>query len=83
MLGTLLWVGLSLGFRVYVANFANYNATYGALGGVIILLLWLYLSSAAILIGGEVNAVIEHASRSGKAKGSKVQRSDVPAGASS
>jgi membrane protein len=47
---------------------------------VIILLLWLYLSSAAILIGGEMNAVIEHASRTGKAKGSKVQRSDMPSG---
>jgi membrane protein len=57
----LAWIGASLGFRVYVSYFANYNATYGSIGGVILLLLWLYLSSVALLIGGEINSVIARA----------------------
>ena len=48
--------------RLYVANFADYNATYGAVGGVIVLLLWFYISGLAILVGAELNAEIEHAS---------------------
>ena len=54
-----LWVVGTLLFAIYVANFGSYNATYGALGGAIVLLLWLYLSSAVLLIGAEVNAVLE------------------------
>ena len=54
-----LWVLGTLAFALYVANFGSYNATYGALGGVVILLIWMYLSSAILLIGAEVNAVIE------------------------
>ncbi len=57
----LAWTGASLGLRAYVASFANYNATYGSIGGVILLLLWLYLSSMALLIGGEINSVIARA----------------------
>lgn len=72
ILGTLLWVIVSLAFKVYVANFADYNATYGAVGGVIVLLLWLYLSGLAILVGAEMNAEIEHASPYGKDPGEKV-----------
>ena len=72
ILGTLLWVIVSLAFKVYVANFADYNATYGAVGGVIVLLLWLYLSGLAILVGAEMNAEIEHASPHGKDPGEKV-----------
>lgn len=62
VLGTILWVLVSLAFKVYVANFGNYNATYGAMGAVIVLLLWFYLSGFAILVGAELNAEIEHAS---------------------
>jgi len=69
---TLLWLLFSLGFRVYVVNFADYNETYGAIGGVIVLLLWFYTSGLAILIGAELNAEIEHASPYGKAPGEKV-----------
>ena len=72
VVGTLLWVIVSLVFKVYVANFANYNATYGAVGGVIVLLLWFYISGLAILVGAELNAEIEHASPHGKAPGEKV-----------
>jgi membrane protein len=55
------WIAASLGFRVYVSAFANYNATYGSIGGMILLLLWLYLSSMALLVGGEINSVIARA----------------------
>jgi membrane protein len=72
ILATLLWLVVSLGFRFYVANFGSYNATYGAIGGVIILLLWMYVSSLAILVGAEMNAEIEHASPYGKDPGEKV-----------
>jgi membrane protein len=44
--------------RIYVANFADYNATYGSIGAVIILMLLLYLSAAMLLVGAEINAVI-------------------------
>ena len=55
------WTAASLGLRVYVSRFANYNATYGSIGGGILLLLWLYLSGLALLIGGEINSVIARA----------------------
>ena len=72
VVGTLLWVIVSLLFKFYVANFADYNATYGAVGGVIVLLLWFYISGLAILVGAELNAEIEHASPHGKDPGEKV-----------
>lgn len=53
-----LWLLISFGFRFYVSHFANYNATYGTLGGVMILMLWFYLTGLAILIGGEINSVL-------------------------
>jgi membrane protein len=72
VIGTLLWLVVSLLFKFYVANFADYNATYGAVGGVIVLLLWFYISGLAILVGAELNAEIEHASPYGKDPGEKV-----------
>jgi membrane protein len=56
-----LWLAASFGLRLYVTSFANYNATYGSIGGVILLMLWLYLSGLAILLGAEVNAEIAKA----------------------
>ncbi|MDQ1590846.1 MAG: rane protein [Pyrinomonadaceae bacterium] len=55
----LLWLVVSFAFRAYLSYFNSYNATYGSLGAVIILMLWFYLTGAAILIGGEVNSEIE------------------------
>lgn len=72
VLATLLWVIASLGFRFYVSNFTNYNETYGAIGGVMVLLLWFYVSGIALLVGAELNAEIEHASPYGKDVGEKV-----------
>ena len=69
--GTLLWLVASLLFKIYIANFTDYNGTYGTVGGVIVLLLWFYVSGLAILAGAELNAEIEHASPYGKAPGQK------------
>ncbi len=54
-----LWLAASGLFSFYVANFAAYNATYGSLGAVIVLLLWLYLSAAAVILGACINAEAE------------------------
>jgi membrane protein len=72
VLATLLWVIASLAFRYYVTNFGSYNETYGAIGGVMVLLLWFYVSGIALLVGAEVNAEIEHASPYGKGVGERV-----------
>jgi membrane protein len=58
---TALWIGSSFAFKVYVVNFGNYTATYGAIGGIIVTMLWFYVSSLAILVGAELNGVIERA----------------------
>jgi membrane protein len=57
-----LWLAMSFGLRMYVNYFGNYSATYGSIGGVILLMLWLYLTSVVLLIGGEVDAEIMAAS---------------------
>ncbi|MDP8976526.1 MAG: YihY/virulence factor BrkB family protein [Actinomycetota bacterium] len=59
LLAVLLWVAASAAFAVYVANFGSYNKTYGSLGGVIIFLIWLWLSNVAVLLGAEFNAELE------------------------
>jgi membrane protein len=60
-IGVALWLLVSIGFRMYLNFFDSYSATYGSLGAVIILMLWLFLTGAAVLIGGEINSEIEHA----------------------
>jgi hypothetical protein len=68
---TVLWLLISLGFKLYVTSFGSYNATYGAIGGVVVTMLWFYVSSLAILVGAELNAEIEHASPYGKEPGER------------
>jgi len=58
VLFTIGWVVASLAFAYYVANFASYNRTYGSIGAVIILLVWLYWTNFLLLVGGELNAVL-------------------------
>lgn len=55
----IVWALASIGFALYVANFGAYNETYGTLGGIIILLIWIWLSNLAILFGHELNAELE------------------------
>lgn len=64
VLGVLLWIGISSGLKIYLSFYNRYSATYGSIGGAIILLLWLYLTSVALILGGELNSAIEQ--RNGK-----------------
>jgi membrane protein len=60
---TILWVIASICFTIYVANFNSYDKTYGSLGGVIVLLTWLYLSALVVLLGAVINAQSEKQTR--------------------
>ncbi len=55
---TLGWVLVSLAFSYYVGSFGNYSATYGSIGGIIVLMIWFYLTGIIIMIGGEINALV-------------------------
>ena len=59
ILAVLLWIAVSLAFKFYVEKLMNYDVVYGSITGVIVLMIWLYLSGLALLIGGELNAVLE------------------------
>lgn len=59
LVATISWAGVSMGFSVYLANFNSYNAIYGSIGAVIILMMWLYLSVWAVLLGGAINAELD------------------------
>lgn len=59
VLAVLLWIVASAAFAFYVASFASYNKTYGALGGVVVFLVWLWITNTVILLGAELNAEIE------------------------
>jgi len=58
VLAMMAWLTVSIGFSVYVENFANYSVIYGTLGAVIVLLVWLYLTSFVLILGAEFNAVL-------------------------
>src|SRR6266567_6707772 len=61
VIGGFLWLSASTGFRVYLHFFNTYATTYGSLGAMMILLVWLYVTGLAFLVGGEINAQIEQA----------------------
>ena len=71
VLAVIIWILISLGFSFYVNNFGSYDKTYGSIGAIIVLLTWMYVSGFVILVGGEINAELEHASAEGKAPGKK------------
>ena len=56
---TLGWILVSLAFSFYVSSFANYSATYGSIGGIIVLMMWLYFSGTILMVGGQINAVMQ------------------------
>ena len=60
ILATIGWLGTSLGFAYYVDNFSNYSRFYGSIGGVVVLLIWLYYSAVIVLLGGELNAALAY-----------------------
>lgn len=59
VVGAVMWLGASAAFAVYVDNFSSYGKTYGTIAGVVVLILWLYLTSVSVLVGGELNAELE------------------------
>ena len=59
ILAVALWIGASAGFSFYVSNFGTWGETYGSIGGVLVFLLWLWLSNIAVLLGAELNAELE------------------------
>ena len=61
VVAVLVWIAASAGFAIYVANFSSYDKTYGTLGGVIVFLVWMWISNIAVLIGAELNAETERA----------------------
>ena len=71
VLAVVVWIIASLGFGYYVKTFADYNAMYGSIGAIIVLLLYFYISAAVLLLGAEMNAVVEHMSSEGKDVGEK------------
>ena len=56
----MFWILLTLVFGIYVSKFGNYNATYGSLGAIVVMLTWLYLSAYVLLFGAELNSELEH-----------------------
>ncbi len=59
MFATLGWLVVTYAFSFYINNFANYSATYGSIGGVIILMLWLYFTGIILIFGGVLNATMQ------------------------
>ena len=59
----MIWLGASAGFALYTANFGSYNKAWGTLSAVVVMLIWLWLTSTALLFGAEVNAEADGATR--------------------
>jgi membrane protein len=78
VVATLIWLLATWGFSEYAGHFGTYNVTYGSIGGVIVLMTWLFISGFIFLMGGEINAIIEHASPEGKAPGAHSEGEAAP-----
>lgn len=78
IVGTLIWLLGTWGFTYYAGHFGSYNVTYGSIGGVIVLMTWLYISAFIFSMGGETNAILEHASREGKVPGARAEGEEPP-----
>jgi membrane protein len=78
VIGTLVWFLASWCFGTYVSHFGSYNVTYGSIGGVIVLLTWFYITAFILLMGGEMNAIIEDASPDGKESGARAPNQAPP-----
>jgi membrane protein len=70
VIGVIVFLAFTYVFRIYVQHFGNYDKTYGSLGGVMILLLWFWVSSVVLLLGGQINKVIDDAKMPGSGSGS-------------
>ena len=69
VIATVLWLGASGAFSLYVSRFGSYNETYGTMGAVIVLMLWLLITALCVLIGAEINAELEHQTATDTTKG--------------
>ena len=78
LIGVLVFIIATLGFRVYVQNFADYNKTYGSLGAVVVVMFWFWISGVVLLAAAQMNRVIEDASPVGKKTGQKVDPTEPP-----
>ncbi len=80
LFAVVMWLLVSLGFKLYADNFGSYNAAYGSIAGMIVLLLWFYWSSVVLLVGGEINAEVGHAvnARAERARVKIVKKAPVP-----
>ena len=71
VIGTFVWFLASWGFGTYVSHFGSYNLTYGSIGGVVVLLTWFFITGFILLMGGEMNAMVEQAVSGGKESGAR------------
>jgi membrane protein len=76
--GLALWLAASLALKIYLHFFNSYSATYGSLGAVIILLLWFYVTGAAVLLGAEINSVLEDAAAESGEPDAKLKGEKAP-----
>jgi membrane protein len=69
IVATVLWIAASAAFSLYTANFAKYNETYGSLGAVVVMMLWLFLTAFVVMVGAELNAELERQTRADTTSG--------------
>jgi len=79
LVGMLLWVIASFLFSTYVRRFGNYDATYGALGGMIVLILWMWISSMTVLLGAEINKILTPAEKLKRSPTGEARGGQTPA----